>query len=490
MNEVILSYIYFATFFLLSALALYGLRYISIPGARAFSLLCVAMAIHAGGYGFELLSETAEEMMMWIRVEYIGCSFYSLLIMLFIKDYIGEKRLSSKILIFVLALLNIATLVIVNTNPLHGLYYSSISVDRSLGFPLISTNWGIWYVANIFFVYSILILSIVTIISRLVRAHGRSRKKNIWILAGFLVPVISAVVYHSQWGGIKIDIVPLSFLVMSFLILIGLSKYKVSFLSEITHEIIFGFIEEAIIAVDSEGFIIKTNNTASKFFPEIADVRPGDNIKEYGFLTELKLGEEESQFEHNGKYFRSRLIPIEHFNGRLIVFSDVTEYMLIRKQLEFNATTDLLTGLYNRRYFMDHFRKITKPGCIAFIDLDNFKEINDTMGHLTGDSVLSDFGAQLKLNLREMIACKYGGDEFIIVQQGIPLSDFKNKIRIFASEYRKLKKIADCSFSIGIASYVPGDFESSVAATDKLLYDAKSLGKSRLVSSDGEVTEI
>ncbi len=488
--NVILSYIYFATFFLLAGLAFYGLRYIAIHGARAFAALSAAMAVYAGGYGFELLSADVEAMMTWIRIEYIGCSFLPVLIMLFIRDYSGEKRLISSFILYFLALMNLATLIIVNTNQMHGLFYSSTGVDMNLGFPLLSTSRGIWYMIHLAVLYVTLMLSIVILIRKIVQTQGRSRKKNILVLTGFLTPVLSAVIYHLQPVDISIDIVPLSFLIMAVFVLIGLSKYKVTFLSEITLETIFGFIEEGIIAIDSEGYIIKSNSSASRFFPEIVDSRPGDNIRRYKFLSDLKLTQEESQFEHNGKFFRSRIIPLEHFNGSLIVFSDVTEYTLIRKQLEFNATTDLLTGLYNRRFFMDYFKKITKPGCMAFIDLDNFKSINDNLGHLTGDAVLSDFGSRLKLCLPNMIACKYGGDEFIIVQQGIELSEFRRKILGFISEYKANKKVADCSFSVGVAEYTAGNFESSVAVTDRLLYQAKNLGKGRLVSSDGEITEI
>jgi PleD family two-component response regulator len=89
-----------------------------------------------------------------------------------------------------------------------------------------------------------------------------------------------------------------------------------------------------------------------------------------------------------------------------------------------------------------------------------------------------------------MIACKYGGDEFIIILQGVDIQEFKTRLITFADEYMKLKKLADCPFSAGISEYVPGDFESSVATTDKLLYRAKSLGKSRMVCSDGTIIEI
>lgn len=488
--SVTLSYVYFTTSFLLIVLSLYGLRHIAIHGARAFSLLSAAMAIYAGGYGFELLSTTAEEMLIWIRVEYIGCSFLPFLIMTFVRDYSGYKRFINKGSLLILGMMNLATLVIVNTNQLHGLYYSSTGVDHSMGFPLLETTWGIWYLIHLAVLYLVLVVSIIIIIAKTTKTHGKSRRKNLFVLTGFLVPVVSAVVYHLSKGDLNLDIVPLSFLVMAFLIMIGLLRYKITFLSEITNDVIFNFIEEALIALDPEGYIVMTNKATAGFFPELEDVRPGDSIDKYDFLRDLLHSENESQIEHNGKFYRSRLIPIDGFNGKLMVLSDITEYILIRKQLEFNATVDLLTGLYNRRFFMDYFRKIHRPGCIAFIDLDDFKSINDSFGHLSGDRVLSDLGACIKRTLPDMIACKYGGDEFIIIMQGVDIQEFKIRLISFADEYMKQKKLADCPFSAGISEYVPGDFESSVATTDKLLYRAKSLGKSRMVCSDGTIIEI
>lgn len=87
------------------------------------------------------------------------------------------------------------------------------------------------------------------------------------------------------------------------------------------------------------------------------------------------------------------------------------------------ATRDPLTGLYNRRYFdetlADHIAAATRYGrplSLVLLDIDNFKQINDTQGHQAGDTVLKHFANHLKSIVRQAdIVCRYGGDEFAIL---------------------------------------------------------------------------
>lgn len=94
-----------------------------------------------------------------------------------------------------------------------------------------------------------------------------------------------------------------------------------------------------------------------------------------------------------------------------------------RRQLEELAIRDSLTGLYNHRYFRESYaREVARaertgtPFSVAMLDVDEFKQINDTLGHLAGDALLSSFADLLRSSLRslDMIA-RYGGDEFVIL---------------------------------------------------------------------------
>ncbi len=157
---------------------------------------------------------------------------------------------------------------------------------------------------------------------------------------------------------------------------------------------------------------------------------------------------------------------------------------------------DGLTGVYNRRYLSDflerEFSRARRHGrvlSVVFVDLDNFKEINDTFGHLAGDHVLKRvaraFGDRIR---REEIVGRYGGDEFLVV---IPESSLEDVVQ-FAEIIKTRIETQDIEFdnerihvtvSIGIANLVEGmeHYEDLLAQADKHLYDAKKAGKNRVV---------
>ena len=165
------------------------------------------------------------------------------------------------------------------------------------------------------------------------------------------------------------------------------------------------------------------------------------------------------------------------------------------EQYKNQAHTDSLTGLYNRRYskifFADVLEKQAEtPWCVAMLDLDNFKHINDTLGHLAGDEVLRSVSNILKKNLRKTdVLFRWGGEEFLLF-----LSNVELKSAVIVLE-KILKQIASTSLSygknainftvtIGVCLLDINEIESSIEFCDKLLYKGKSTGKNVVIFSD------
>lgn len=163
------------------------------------------------------------------------------------------------------------------------------------------------------------------------------------------------------------------------------------------------------------------------------------------------------------------------------------------------AITDPLTGLSNRRYLW-HFlpyellriaRRETSLAVIM-IDLDRFKEVNDAYGHEAGDLVLTKVGALLKKHIRDSdIACRYGGEEFVLVLPDATLEGTRRRaegIRTAVKEMKldyRGKAITGVTASIGIAMFPEHaeDSESLMRIVDSLLYEAKHSGRDRIVVS-------
>jgi diguanylate cyclase (GGDEF)-like protein/PAS domain S-box-containing protein len=179
-------------------------------------------------------------------------------------------------------------------------------------------------------------------------------------------------------------------------------------------------------------------------------------------------------------------------NGFFVVLSDITR----RKQLEFELETlayiDKLTKLPNRRFFMDKLSEAVKEAevfssglAVFFLDLDNFKIINDSLGHEIGDHVLSESAWRIQDALRsDDIVCRLGGDEFTIIIKNVESRTELEKIA--ESLITEFAKPIDCqdrelriSTSIGIVQYPDdgNDEKELIKNADTAMYAAKHDGK-------------
>ena len=118
------------------------------------------------------------------------------------------------------------------------------------------------------------------------------------------------------------------------------------------------------------------------------------------------------------------------------------------------ASRDELTGVFNRRFLMSETEKLLRQGApltVVLFDLDNFKRVNDTFGHLVGDRVLRDIGALFQRRTRpEDLVARYGGDEFVMVVTGSPFYLVETVAQRLVTEIRKLEwTVTPDVFSVG-----------------------------------------
>jgi diguanylate cyclase (GGDEF)-like protein/PAS domain S-box-containing protein len=162
------------------------------------------------------------------------------------------------------------------------------------------------------------------------------------------------------------------------------------------------------------------------------------------------------------------------------------------------SRTDILTGIYNRRYFFEFMeyqfsmsKRYNQPVSIILFDVDNFKQINDTYGHLAGDDVLISVAQNVKQELRESdVFARFGGDEFIILVANNSAEAVRNLVERIREKLESLTILANgheikVTISAGIADLQP-DIDSStklVNRTDQALYQAKQGGRNRVMFS-------
>jgi diguanylate cyclase (GGDEF)-like protein len=168
------------------------------------------------------------------------------------------------------------------------------------------------------------------------------------------------------------------------------------------------------------------------------------------------------------------------------------------------AAVDPLTGLFNRRHFLarleeevERARRQSSPLTIIMLDVDNFKQLNDRLGHLLGDAVLRTVGDVLRRSVRLFDVCaRHGGDEFAILMPG---SDPENSLQI-AERIREGVEDARpaagpwsddlrLTTSIGIATFANTTTEELIDRADQALYAAKRQGKNRVRVGTGEISD-
>lgn len=196
------------------------------------------------------------------------------------------------------------------------------------------------------------------------------------------------------------------------------------------------------------------------------------------------------------EFVGSQIELTDHSKAMIWSILDITVQKEMQEKLEKQATMDYLTELYNRRYFTSRLeeevlkikRNRASTTSLMIFDLDKFKQINDTLGHLTGDFVLKEFADIVKRNLRKTdIAGRIGGEEFAMI---LPNTDITNA-SILANRIReevsnKIITIDDkeISFTVSIGlttlSYDDINSDSAFARADNALYMAKAKGRNRL----------
>ncbi len=173
----------------------------------------------------------------------------------------------------------------------------------------------------------------------------------------------------------------------------------------------------------------------------------------------------------------------------------------LHEQLREQAIRDDLTGVYNRRHFvevadneLERARRLGAPLSLVMLDLDHFKSVNDQHGHATGDAALKAVGAMLSATTRvDDLACRLGGEEFAVLLSGVPHEPALER----AEKWRALLAATaipaagaalrlTASFGVATLQRRDGSIDELMKVADTRLYRAKSLGRNRVVGRDAD----
>jgi diguanylate cyclase (GGDEF)-like protein/PAS domain S-box-containing protein len=217
----------------------------------------------------------------------------------------------------------------------------------------------------------------------------------------------------------------------------------------------------------------------------VASLRTGSPVSGLEFLFHRKNGEIMTGL------FSAQLINLNGEDCALSSINDITERKLLEEELHLQATTDELTGVFNRRYFLrvaqqelHRAARLNHATSVAIIDLDHFKHINDTYGHSIGDQVLIAFSKICRDNIRDIdVFARFGGDEFVLFFVETELeracSVLERMRQMVSSQPILLEgRLVALSMTAGVAASLAGSdsLDGLISRADQLLYQAKQSG--------------
>jgi diguanylate cyclase (GGDEF)-like protein len=199
----------------------------------------------------------------------------------------------------------------------------------------------------------------------------------------------------------------------------------------------------------------------------------------------------------DGRHIRAHCDMLQN-DGRMLTYCDVTDLVRNAEQLERLATIDSMTGLYNRRHFLEQadaewsrFQRYQRPLSMLMVDIDHFKQVNDRYGHAVGDEVIIAVAQACAGGKRQSdIVGRLGGEEFAVLlpetdpaQAAIVAERLRNTIAAQVMMAHKVHFKVTVSIGIAAASLGMSGIDVLMRAADQALYQAKDQGRNCVVQS-------
>jgi diguanylate cyclase (GGDEF)-like protein len=477
-------------------------------GAKYFAFLVSSCAVYCLAYSMEISSSELEIVFFWLRIEYVGIAMIPPAFILFAVDYTGWRAKLSAPVVAALFIIPIITIALFLTTPGHGLIYSSAQMDTSGPFPVIVTERGFWYWVQGIYVILAIAFSNILFVLMWQGSNQVYRKQVMFMMVASFIPWVGYILYLTRPIPWNIDMVPFFLALSGIFSFVGLSRYRFFDLIPIARTKLFEELPDGALIIDSK-MRIADLNTAMQHYLGITSMAIGspvaDALKAWPKLASLIKPvtkayhlEMRKDMSDPHQWFRIDFLPLQdsglNFSGQMIIFRDITELKAAEEKLNRLATTDDLTGLWNRRYFMQASEKELKRAqryghffSMIMIDIDWFKDVNDTYGHSAGDKTLQDLAGLITSRLREVdVTARLGGEEFGVLLPSTNLDCAFN----LAEDIREIVENTPVVYegkeifvtvSGGVTTYhssISG-IEDMLKAADQALYRAKANGRNQ-----------
>lgn len=492
--------------FVMSILA-FGIK---ARGARLFGLLMLAIAIWCFAIGGQMISITAAQSLIWTQFQMLGVVLVPPLWLLFTLDFSGrEKKMPWWQYLLLFANAVIMTVLLLVTGWRHLVVQEFIFESVNGYLVLIEWRLGPYFFVHLAWMLVLVLLGDVVILRHALQWPRTARKKLIMVILATFFPLLTnlALVFNF-FPNIHGNLDVFGFSAAGIMLGVVLFLDKILEIQPVATRQLVEELPDALLVFNSDHELIQVNPATSVLLGDPISESIKDQFE--ALINEIERSPVARSMqtrlvlpgdgkEHHYDVQISSLVTMGRLVGYSVLLRDVTDLVRSMEQLENLATTDPLTGLFNRRYFqmegerlMDLAIRHQHPICVMTFDIDHFKEINDRYGHPVGDEVLLYIADQMRLTTRKTdIAARFGGDEFVFLlpestpEFAITLSERIQQL-FFQQPFQKDGIEIKITASFGIASLLPPGCENPptldelVRYADQKLYEAKENGRNQI----------
>jgi diguanylate cyclase (GGDEF)-like protein len=499
-------------------------RHPKSPGRTQFILMMIAISGYAMVAAMEAAAVRFPEKLFWSVLEYVGSGGAIVFFLLFILHFTQKQHWLRPQLVILLWLLPLFNVILVATNAWHQLVWTGFEPGPP-GSNLMIYRHGPGFFWIMACVYSYALIGISLLTKASFHPSITYRHQARLALLGAVFPLLGGIAYIFDLVPPGINLPPMCFMLTGLLYITNVSRFRLFDLVPVARDMLIETMSDSIMVLDQSHRIVDLNPAAKQLFKidqKSIGKTVNDLFSQWQNLVELLQSKSGIQaaipldFETQ-MYFDIQILLLmdrcRQLTGKLVIFRDVTdqyqaefelriantqltkqlrEIELLQVQLREQAARDRLTGLFNRHYWDETLprelalaKRQRYSLAVILIDLDYFKRINDTFGHLSGDEVLKAFAKLLRDCSRlSDIVCRYGGEEFVLAMPGMSAETAFDKTEAIRLKFEATGVPIDhrriySTFSAGVSVFPNHgtSIEELMSVADQALYTAKSKGR-------------
>jgi diguanylate cyclase (GGDEF)-like protein/PAS domain S-box-containing protein len=476
----------------------------------------------------ETISPEVQSKIFWSVVAYVGITTSPVFLLMFTIEYNrSEKwmtlpRLSGFLIIPLLSTLAAAT------NEWHHALWTDVVLPPHSNFAVY--GHGGWFWIHISYSYVLLMVGTFILLRAFYRFAAAYRRQIGVFLFSLTIPWLSNIIYIFDLSPVSgMDLTPVAFASTGLIIAWSMYRFQLFDLVPVARERMIENMNVGVIVLDAQNRIVDINPAAQRFIGEAANHAIGKYAKEvlsaWAALVNHYRDVQETRAEICARlepplHLELQIAPLydryQQFSGRLITLHNITARILaeeaahhahkklqaqlseiqsLQADLREQAIRDPLTNAFNRRYMIESLeRELARasrehsPLSIVMIDIDHFKNVNDTFGHKAGDLMLNALCDLVRERTRGMdMLCRYGGEEFVVVLPGATLVDAHQRAQEWRATFENLRvrhegKEMRATISLGVAAFPQSGetIDEILRVVDSALYAAKSEGRNRV----------